>query len=299
MTYQAMTFRRALELAAPHTWPASVLPVILGTLLARQAQGWLNPLLFLLTLFAAVLLQSAVNTLNDVRDFVRGTDTLENCGNENDAAMVFGQLRPRAGLALGLGCLLAAAILGVVIAWLTSWRIWYFGAAAALAIGLYALGASDWPLGELLSGISMGGVLPLAAYYSQCGRCNWSEAYLYLPCVISIACIMLTNNTADVPRDSAAGRHTLAVKLGSQRAQRLLCTLLLLALLGVFAIILVRFPGGWPVLPVLLIGTLLAAAPLYTAGLLPAVRDRCMGAVLKTQLFIIGGYSAAVAASLL
>ena len=27
----------AIELAAPHTWPASVLPVILGTLLARQA----------------------------------------------------------------------------------------------------------------------------------------------------------------------------------------------------------------------------------------------------------------------
>ena len=299
MKYQALTLRRALELAAPHTWPASVLPTILGTLLARQAQGKFNPLVFLLALFAAVLLQSAVNTLNDVRDYVRGTDTLENCANESDAAMLFGQLRPRAGLALGLIFLLAAAILGCMIALLMSWRIWYFGAAAALAIGLYALGASDRPLGELLSGLSMGGVLPLAAYYSQCGHCNWAELYLYLPCVITVACIMLTNNTADVPRDLAAGRRTLAVRIGARAAQRLLCVLLLLALLGTGLIILLRFLGGWPVLPVLFAGTLLAAMPLYTAKVQPASRDRSMGAAISAHLFIIGGYSAAVALSML
>lgn len=294
-----MTVRRAIELAAPHTWPASVLPVILGTLLGRQAQGRFDPIVFLLILFAAVLLQSAVNTLNDVRDFVRGTDTLENCSNENDAAMLFGRLRPRAGLALGLSLLLAAAILGIVVAWMTSWRIWLFGAAAALAIGLYALGASDRPLGELLSGISMGGVLPMAAYFGQCGRCNWAESYLYLPAVITIACIMLTNNTADVTRDDVAGRRTLAVRIGAIRAQRLLCALLLLALLGTGLMILLRFPRGWPVLPLLCIGALLAAAPLYTARLLPPMRDRGMGAAVKAHLFIIGGYSAAIAASLL
>jgi len=299
MNYQPMTFRRAIELAAPHTWPASVLPVILGTLLARQAEGRLQPLVFLLTLLVAVLLQSAVNTLNDVRDYVRGTDTLDNCSNESDAAMLFGQLRPRAGLALGLSFLLAAAILGCAIAWLTSWRIWLFGAVAALVIGLYALGASDLPLGELLSGISMGGVLPLAAYFGQCGRCNWTELYLYLPCVITIACIMLTNNTADVSRDRDAGRRTLAVGMGGIWAQRMLCALLLLALLGTALVIVLRFPGGWPVLPVMCIGALLAVAPLYTARLVPKLRDRGMGAALRTHLFIIGGYSAAVAVSLL
>jgi hypothetical protein len=47
------------------------------------------------------------------------------------------------------------------------------------------------------------------------------------------------------------------------------------------------------------IGALLAVAPLYTARLVPKLRDRGMGAALRTHLFIIGGYSAAVAVSLL
>lgn len=298
MVYKALTPRRALELAAPHSWPASVLPVLLGTLLTVQARGTFSPAVFLLTLAAAVLLQSAVNTLNDVRDFVRGTDTIENCANETDAAMLYGQLSPRTGFLLGLAYLVLAAACGVGIAVLTTWRVWYFGLAAALAIGLYAgLGFSDKPLGELLSGLSMGVVLPIAAYFTQCGRCDWESVYRFVPCMITIACIMLTNNTADVARDAATGRHTLAVRLGAKRAQKLLCALLLLALMCVMALVLWRFPSGWAVLPVMTAGALLAGRPLYLGPVGPDTRDRAMGAVVRAHDWIVGGYIAAVAIS--
>ncbi|MDO4572952.1 MAG: UbiA family prenyltransferase [Clostridia bacterium] len=297
--YRRMTPRRALELAAPHTWPAAVVPTALGTLLALSGGSPFRPLRFLLTLAAAVLLQSAVNTFNDLRDFLRGADTLDNCRNPGDAAMLYGRLRPRAALALGLGFLLLAAAAGTALSLLAGWRVWLFGAAGALGIALYAAGASDLPVGELLSGLCMGGVLPLAACWAQAGRCGRTALYALLPSVLCVACIMLANNTADTARDAAAGRRTLAVLLGPARAQRLLCALLLIALLSVCALCLARFPGGWAALPPVCAGALLAARPLYLGPIGPDSRDRCMAAALGAHEWIAGGFAAAIALSLL
>jgi len=299
MGYQRMTFRRALELAAPQTWPASILPVCLGTLLAVHDGGAFRPVVSLAVLAAAVLLQSAVNTFNDVRDFMRGTDAPDNCTDETDAAMLFGHLHPKAGLALGFGFLFFAALCGIALGIICSWRIWFFGLAAAAAIAAYSLGAADIPAGELLSGLSMGGILPLAAYFAQCGSCSWPLVWRFAPAVITIACIMLTNNTADIGRDTATGRRTLAVRIGQAWALALLNVLLLAAFFGVSAIVLGSAFNGWPVLPVAAAGAVLAARPLFLSSVGPDTRTQAMTAVVRTHVWIIGGYTAALAVNCL
>ena len=84
-----ISFAAAVQLAAPHTWPAAILPVILGTAVACAGGAKLNVLCFAAVFIVAVLLQSAVNTLNDYADFVSGLDSADNCPDTSDAALIY------------------------------------------------------------------------------------------------------------------------------------------------------------------------------------------------------------------
>ena len=136
-----MTPQAALELAAPHTWPASVAPVALGTLLAAvKTGGHILPGILLSTLCAAVLLQCAVNTLNDYFDFVKGTDTLENSDDLTDAALVYHGIAPRSALALGVGFLALAALAGAYTVYAAGWVPLIYGLVGGAVVVLYSGG---------------------------------------------------------------------------------------------------------------------------------------------------------------
>ena len=63
--YNALTPKLALQLAAPHTWAASVFPALFGILYCvyRSFGIGIAEAVFLIT--ACVLMQAAVNTFND------------------------------------------------------------------------------------------------------------------------------------------------------------------------------------------------------------------------------------------
>ncbi len=93
-TYQRITFKAIIELAAPPSWAAAICPVLVGTALAFGLQGEVNLLYTLILLFAAILMQSAVNTINDYFDFIKGTDTAENCIDTTDASIIYNHINP-------------------------------------------------------------------------------------------------------------------------------------------------------------------------------------------------------------
>ncbi|MDR0424126.1 MAG: hypothetical protein LBH39_01475, partial [Clostridiales Family XIII bacterium] len=60
---QKLTPLMALRLAAPHTWPsASIMPVLLGILLAADLAGESSLLMSLALMLIVILMQSAANT---------------------------------------------------------------------------------------------------------------------------------------------------------------------------------------------------------------------------------------------
>ena len=73
--YRPLTAKQALQLAAPHTWAASVCPSLFGIFYSRLTGSPLGLFRAAAVLAACVFLQSAVNTLNDYVDFVKGTDS--------------------------------------------------------------------------------------------------------------------------------------------------------------------------------------------------------------------------------
>ena len=69
--------RLALQLAAPHTWPAAIMPELVAAACALANTGSLDVGMAWLLLLICILMQASVNTFNDYFDFIKGTDTAE------------------------------------------------------------------------------------------------------------------------------------------------------------------------------------------------------------------------------
>ena len=85
---RCLTPKLAVRLAAPHTWLASVYPAVFGELYCLLKGYPLTGTLAITLFWACVFMQSAVNTLNDYFDFVKGTDTADDNVEVSDAVLV-------------------------------------------------------------------------------------------------------------------------------------------------------------------------------------------------------------------
>lgn len=70
-----LTVKLALQLAAPHTWIASIGPVLFGILFCKLERYPLSFLKSILLIFTCIFMQSSVNTFNDYVDYIKGNDS--------------------------------------------------------------------------------------------------------------------------------------------------------------------------------------------------------------------------------
>ena len=75
----------AVELAAPHTWPAAILPVLVATSCAAVTSPAISATMACILLVICILMQSSVNTFNDYYDYVKGADSEEDNVDPTDA----------------------------------------------------------------------------------------------------------------------------------------------------------------------------------------------------------------------
>ncbi|MBL8057629.1 MAG: 1,4-dihydroxy-2-naphthoate octaprenyltransferase, partial [Anaerolineales bacterium] len=115
-----------------------------------------------------------------------------------------------------------AALLGVYLAWVGGWPILAVGAASILAAILYTGGPFPfgyYGLGDLFVFLFFGLAAVAGTYYVQAGAVSalaWGTA---VPIGLLATAIIVVNNLRDVDTDRAAGKHTLAVRLGPQGAR--------------------------------------------------------------------------------
>lgn len=288
---EKLTLRGAVQLCAAHTFPAAVTPALLGGALACGFGGRLRPWLLLLTILTAVALQAAVNIFNDCADFLSGLDNSGNCPDSEDAALVFGGASPKRALMLGAAAVIFAAVCGGVIVCLTSARVIFFAAAAAAAIAVYtvpALRFTRLPLGEALSGITMGGVLAAASFFIQTGKLTSGAMLCCIPCVITVGCIMLMNNTCDIEKDRAGEKRTFSTFFGRKASRAALCASLAAAAAATLILTAVYFPHGMAgaIFSVLWLAASPSARAVFT--LVPTLQSRpaCMATVVRAHTII-------------
>jgi 1,4-dihydroxy-2-naphthoate octaprenyltransferase len=298
--FDRLGFTAALELAAPHTWGASVVPVVAASAISLTLYGTFSLPLFFSLLLTVICLQSAVNTLNDLSDYLSGIDRPENCDDPHDAAMIFHRPRPLSVLLFGAGLIVLAFLCGLYALYVSGPALLLFGAAGVAVIILYCVGGaslSRLPLGEFFSGFSLGTIVMVACVYAYAGELTPQTVALSAPVAVTIALIMLTNNISDIERDAPSGRRTLPVLMGRKRAVVLHGVLTAAAVLLASLIVLRSFSGAAPLLPLLAIPVAFPEAAILKGGLVSDRRRMSMENVMKIQWRFGFMYAAMIAVS--
>lgn len=237
------------RLLRPHTLTASFVPVLIGTALAMLPPARFNLPRCAAMLLASMLIQTATNLFNEYFDYVRGLDNSQSVGI--GGAIVRYGVAPRTIMALALVCLGLALPLGLWLCAYTSWWLLPLGGVCTLVGYLYSGGPyplSATPLGELLSGVFMGLIIILIAFFLQTGTITWHSVLLAVPTTILIGTILMANNIRDLDGDRAHGRHTLAILLGRERAIRWLAGMFAAAYLWLLGLALAGQASPWTLL---------------------------------------------------
>lgn len=269
----------ALHLAAPQTWSAAILPVLLAASCALVNGYAITWVVTLVLLAISILMQSAVNALNDYFDFVKGTDTLDDSLEASDAVLLHENVNPKAVLALSIGLLMAAFALGLCIIYIAGLIPLAIAIVGAICVVLYSGGKtpiSYWPIGEVISGFVMGGLIALASYYSLTLTLDWLALAWALPLILTIGLIMMTNNTCDIEKDESAGRKTLPVLLGRSGSRRAYHFIMIAIYALICAVTLIWFTSGAVMLPFAFLLSAPIASALWKCPLTQASRIQAM-----------------------
>ncbi|MGH3733271.1 MAG: 1,4-dihydroxy-2-naphthoate polyprenyltransferase [Acidimicrobiales bacterium] len=215
MTAAPGPLRRWVLAARPRTLPAAGVPVVVGTLLIRPLSiNWLNSILCLLI---ALSLQVATNYANDYSDGVRGTDEKRVGPFRLTASRLVParQVRRAAYLGFALAC-----VEGLWLASRTSWWLVAIGATAVLAGWFYTGGPRPYGyygFGELFVFVYFGLVATVGTAYVQHLNVPSKAWWLGVAAGFMACALLEANNLRDVEGDRAAGKRTLAARLGRQR----------------------------------------------------------------------------------
>lgn len=203
-----------LMAARPKTLTASLIPVVVGTVLAWKHQP-IDWVLALCSLFCAVALQIGTNLINDALDFKKGVDTDKRVGPVRVAQR--GLLSP-SQVMMGGGFSLALAVLfGIPLVVKGGMAISLFLAVSVLLAYLYTGGPyplSYQGLGEVFVFLFFGLVATGGAYYIQTLELS-REALLTGAQIGLLATLLIAvNNVRDYYQDKQANKKTIVVRFG-------------------------------------------------------------------------------------
>jgi 1,4-dihydroxy-2-naphthoate octaprenyltransferase len=247
----------------PATLAASVAPVLAGTGVAIH-DGGIRPAAGFGALMVALAMQIGVNFANDYSDFVRGADTPRRVGPVRASAS--GVVAPEQVRWAAVVAFAVAGAAGLALSLATDWRLLIVGAASILAAWLYTGGPRPYGylgLGELFVFVFFGLVATCGTVYVEALRVTPLSVLAGVGIGCLATAILVLNNLRDIETDAAAGKRTLATRIGRDR------TLILLLILAVaaFTVPVVMSILGFASASVLLVlfAVPIAAMPLRTA----------------------------------
>jgi 1,4-dihydroxy-2-naphthoate octaprenyltransferase len=246
--------------ARPRTLPAAIAPVLVGTALAIVDDEF-DALAFVAALIGSVFIQIGTNLSNDYSDARRGADTEDRLGPVRVTA---GGLMPPRRVLIGTYVAFGIAVLaGLYLTAITGPELLVVGIASIAAGVLYTGGPRPYGyegLGELFVFLFFGVVAVVGSYYVQAEELPWEAFALSVPVGLLASAILVVNNVRDADTDRRAGKRTLAVRLGRERARKLFGAMIALSYVAVVAIPVAGGLSPWVMLPLL---TLPLAVPLW------------------------------------
>lgn len=307
-TTAASTDRFAIWInaARPRTLPLALGSIILGTALAA-AEGLFDWVVALFCVLTAILLQVLSNLANDYGDSLHGADHVERRGPKR--AVQSGLVTP-AGMRRAIVLVsLLSVVSGLLLLWFAfgdeafSLTLVFIllGAAAIGAAITYTAGKMPYGyagFGDIAVLVFFGWVGVIGSYFVQTARLSWPILLPATAAGLLAVAVLNVNNIRDMDSDRLAGKLSLPVRLGLDRARLYHWVLLILAVLLATAYVLLNYAGLWQFLYVLAL-PLLARNGLAISraddlpGLNPWLKQLSIASLIFVSLFGLGQILAA------
>ncbi len=275
-----------------YSLPASIIPVLLGTVLAARGYGIAGaprPFsfpTFVLILLGAVLAHFGANVLNDYFDFVKGVDTRPEHGS---GVLTSGQMTPTQTLVFAVVLFAGAAACALFLVKDHAAVVVLLGLIGLGCAVLYPLFLKQYGLGDLLIILAFGLGLTLGAYGVQASAPTAKSwlwiAFYSLPICLLVDAILHANNLRDAADDRAAHVRTLATYLSPLAGRRWQLFLLFGPICFVLAGVLLRILPVWSFATLLAVPLLMRSA---RSGSVPATaQTHFVFGLLYTASFLL------------
>lgn len=200
----------------PKTLTGAAIPVMIGCALA-YVYGHFKLMPAILCLVFAFLMQINANFINDLFDFIKGTDREDRLGPERACAQ--GWISPK-GMKTGI-------CITTVLAGITGLSLLFFGGLELIPIGVacmvfaFLYTAGPYPLayhgwGDVLVLVFFGFVPVGCTYYVMAHEWNNSVTIASLACGLIIDTLLMVNNFRDREQDAISGKKTIVVRFGAK-----------------------------------------------------------------------------------
>ncbi len=230
------------------TLPAALSPVVVGAGIGLS-QGAFRILPVLAAGFAAVMIQIGTNLVNDVGDYLHGTDDENRLGPLRvTQAGLFTPKQVWMGVIVSF---LLAGLAGIYLAWIGGFPVILIGSACILAGIAYTVG--PYPLarhgyGDLFAFLFFGLIGVCGTVYILSGGLS-SRAWLGgagVGCLVTA--ILIVNNIRDIETDRRAGRSNIPIRFGRRGGEIEYALVLLIAFLIPLALIILDPKSIWTLL---------------------------------------------------
>ena len=202
--------------ARPKTLTGAAIPVMTGCSLAAM-YGHFKIVPAVLCFLFAFLMQIDANFVNDLYDFLKGSDRNDRLGPERACSQGWiSQKNMMYGIIITT---ILAGISGLSLLFFCGWEIIPVGIACIVFAFLYTAG--PYPLayhgfGDILVLLFFGFIPVGCTYYIMAHDWNLSVIMASLACGLVIDTLLMINNFRDREQDALSGKKTIVVRLGSR-----------------------------------------------------------------------------------
>lgn len=210
------SFKAWILAARPKTLSGASIPVMLGCALA-YIYGSFQLIPAVLCFLFAFLMQIDANFINDLFDFLKGTDREDRLGPER--ACTQGWITP--------GSMKVGIVVTTVVAGIIGLSLLKYGGLEMIPVGIaciifaFLYTAGPYPLayhgwGDVLVLVFFGFVPVGCTYYVMAHDWNTSVTIASIACGLVIDTLLMVNNFRDREQDAVSGKRTIVVRLGAK-----------------------------------------------------------------------------------
>ena len=212
------------EVRAPF-FTATIIPVVLGSVIAWSSFHTFNWGYFLLTMFGSILVHAGANVANDYWDHKSGNDEANTQFlrpyTGGSRMIQKGLLTPKEVLTEALLLLAAGSLIGIFLTLTKGKGVLYLGLIGIFSAYFYT--APPFKLvfrgiGELFIGLDFGILLTLGSFYVQTGYFAIEPFVASIPIALLVAGILYINEFQDYKADKEVGKNHLVARMGRKRA---------------------------------------------------------------------------------